>query len=119
MRPENGQIKNKLDIPSDFAVYFLRNRTKSHKYSTNFFKNLERKCLMLNSKILVIFNPICLVSVKNRHMDQNQEKIGLTETLGRRLPQGGEVVSPLGPHCTANGATSYPTLSQQCRVNGA
>ena len=104
MRPENGQIsykivlvhflnrlnnsnwmfpeskksgvKNKLDIPSDFAVYFLRNRTKSHKYSTNFFKNLERKCRMLNSKILVIFNPICLVSVKNRHIDQNQEKIG-------------------------------------------
>ena len=31
---------------------------------------------MLNSKILVIFNPICLVSVKNRHIDQNQEKIG-------------------------------------------
>ena len=69
-------MKNKLDIPSDFAVYFLRNRTKSHKYSTNFFKNLERKCRMLSSKILVIFNPICLVSVKNRHIDQNQEKIG-------------------------------------------
>ena len=25
---------------------------------------------------MVIFNPMCLVSVKNRHIDQNQEKIG-------------------------------------------
>ena len=26
---------------------------------------------------MVIFNPICLVSVKNRHIDENQEKIGI------------------------------------------